>query len=125
MIDRLPSTAHAHPDAVDARRAEPTADPADGADAVAAKTAILDDPASQSACTTWEEGADGRRRAATQLRLSGLWCAGCAGEIERGLAAEAGVLEVHVNHALARARVTWDPAVTRLSQVVGAIRALG
>src|SRR4051812_36896157 len=101
MIDRLPSIAHARPDAVVARRAEPTPDAAGRADAAAAETAMLDDPASQAACTTWEEGADGRRRAATQLRLSGLWCAGCAGEIERGLAAEAGILEVRVNHALA------------------------
>ena len=48
---------------------------------------VLDDPVNQSAFTTWTQDAAGRREATSQLRLSGLYCAACAGLIESALLA--------------------------------------
>ena len=95
------------------------ADPVDSADAA------LDDPAAQGAFTTWENDVAGRRIARSHLRLSGLWCAGCAGVIEAALRCDAGVREAAVQHATKRALVVWDPSRTRLSALIGAVRAAG
>jgi Cu2+-exporting ATPase len=77
--------------------------------------AALDDPVAQSSFTSWETDTAGRRIARTHLRLSGLWCAGCAGVIEATLRRDAGVHEAAVQHATNRALVAWDPSMTSLS----------
>jgi Cu2+-exporting ATPase len=87
--------------------------------------AALDDPAAQGTFTTWAIAADGRRLARSHLRLSGLWCAGCANVIEAALRRDAGVCEAAVQQATRRALVVWDPARTRLSALLGAVRAAG
>ena len=96
-----------------------------GTDAQARDVAVVDDPELASGFTTWEQAGDGRRVGRSHLRLAGLWCAGCAGTIERALAAEAGVLEAAVSYAAQRASVVWDPAQTRLSLVLGAVQRAG
>ena len=98
---------------------------ASGGDAEAHAAAIADDPELASAFTTWEQAPDGRRVGRSHLRLAGLWCAGCAGTVERALGAEPGVLEASASYAAQRASVVWDPALTRLSLVLAAVRRAG
>jgi Cu2+-exporting ATPase len=95
------------------------------ADEAARTTAIADDPDLASGFTTWEQAPDGRRVGRAHLRLAGLWCAGCAGTVERALGAEPGVLESSASYAAQRASVVWDPAQTRLSLLLAAIRRAG
>ncbi len=85
----------------------------------------VDDPELQAPFTTWERSADGRRVGRSHLRLAGLWCAGCAGIIERALAETPGVLEAHASHAAERASVVWDPSLTRVSRLIEAVRRAG
>ena len=101
--------------------APPTATPS-GADGEAA---IADDPELQAGFTSWERAGDGRRVGRSHLRLAGLWCAGCAGTIERALQAEPGVLEANASYAAQRATVVWDPAATRVSSLLATIRRAG
>ena len=63
--------------------------------------------------------------ARSQLRLSGLWCAACAGVVEQALLREPGVSEARVSYATQRAEVAWDPSLTRLSSLLGAIHLAG
>ena len=89
------------------------------------ETAVADDPELQADFTRWERAADGRRVGRSQLRLAGLWCAGCADTIERALRAQPGVLEASASHASERAAVVWDPAATRISRLLAAVREAG
>ena len=98
---------------------------ASGGDPEAHAAAIADDPELASAFTTWEQAPDGRRVGRSHLRLAGLWCAGCAGTVERALGTEPGVLEASASYAAQRASVVWDPALTRLSIVLAAVRRAG
>lgn len=86
---------------------------------------VLDDPVNQSAFTTWTQDAAGRREATSQLRLSGLYCAACAGLIESALLAVDGVLEARVHSATSLALVRWDPLRTRPSALVQAVQRAG
>ena len=89
------------------------------------EAAIADDPELQAGFTTWERSVDGRRVGRSHFRLAGLWCAGCAGTIERALRTEPGVLEANASHASQRATVVWDPAATRVSSLLAAVRRAG
>lgn len=85
----------------------------------------LDDPLNQAAFTTWTQDTGGRREATSQLRLSGLYCAACAGLIEDALLAVDGVLEARVHSATSLALVRWDPLRTRASALVHAVQRAG
>jgi Cu2+-exporting ATPase len=87
------------------------------------ETAATDDP--DAAFTSFVAFADGRRAGLSHLQLSGLWCAACAGVIEKVLLDEPGVSAARVSYATQRADVTWDPATTRLSNVLEAVRRAG
>jgi P-type Cu2+ transporter len=63
--------------------------------------------------------------AESSLQLSGLHCAACAGLIEAALTAVPGVLAAQVNVAASRVRVRWQPARTRASSLVAAVRGAG
>jgi Cu2+-exporting ATPase len=89
--------------------------------AVCADLSALDEPESLAGFTRWR--ADGA--AESSLRLAGMHCAACAGLIEAALGAVPGVLSVRVNAALGLAQVRWHPAKTRISALVGAVRAAG
>ncbi len=59
------------------------------------------------------------------VQIEGLHCAACAWLIENSLARGAGVRQVNVNPASARAELRYDPGRTTLSQLLAAIHALG
>jgi len=86
---------------------------------------VFDDPAEFGRCTRWLVGADGERVAETALQLSGLHCAACSGLIEHALAQVPGVLGASVSAAAERATVRWNPALTRASALVQAVRRAG
>ncbi|WP_341891778.1 cation-translocating P-type ATPase [Variovorax sp. YR752] len=87
--------------------------------------AALDDPLNQGAFTTWTQDPAGRREATSQFRLSGLYCAACAGLIETALHGVDGVIEARVHSATSLALVRWDPQRTRASALVEAVRRAG
>ncbi|MDE2566737.1 MAG: cadmium-translocating P-type ATPase [Burkholderiales bacterium] len=103
----------------------------------AAELSVLDDPVERDRCTRWigpapsvAPGDDvGTARGAwlgeSTLQLGGLHCAACAGLIEQALARVDGVLQARVSAGSQRATVQWDPARTRLSALVQAVRAAG
>jgi Cu2+-exporting ATPase len=86
---------------------------------------VLDDPLEQQRFTRWTTGRDGGRVAESTLRLSGMYCAACAGIIEQALASVDGVSQATVSAAGQRAAVRWDPQRTRPSQLVEAVRRAG
>lgn len=59
------------------------------------------------------------------LILEGITCAACVWLNERHVARLPGVSLVEVNYATHRARVRWDERVMRLSEILGAIQAIG
>jgi P-type Cu2+ transporter len=59
------------------------------------------------------------------LLLEGIHCGACIWLIETWLSRQTGVVQASVNFATRRARVVWDPAATRLSQLLRAIVAIG
>ncbi len=87
--------------------------------------AVLDDPLEQQRFTRWSVGSDGQRVAESTLRLSGMYCAACAGIIEQALSGVDGVSAATVSAAGQRAAVRWDPRRTRPSQLVDAVRRAG
>jgi Cu2+-exporting ATPase len=90
-----------------------------------AELAVLDDPVEQQAFTRWHEDGAGQRRGESSFLLTGMHCAACAGLIEAALHAVPGVEQAEVSAAAQRAQVRWDPARTRLSSLVLAVRAAG
>src|SRR5512145_2794528 len=93
--------------------------------AAASAIEVLDDPLEQQRFTRWTTARDGRRLAESTLRLSGMYCAACAGIIEQALADLEGVSRATVSAAGQRAAVCWDPQRTRPSLLVEAIRRAG
>ena len=85
----------------------------------------LDDPLNQASFTTWAQGQGGAREATSQFRLSGMYCAACAGVIEDALLGVEGVREARVHAATSLALVRWDPQRTRASALVEAVRRAG
>eukprot|EP01038_Epipyxis_sp_PR26KG_P019040 gene19040-26976_t len=86
------------------------------------QASVLDEPEQTSRFTRWTLDASGRREGSSSLRLSGITCAACAAPIEAALRGVAGVSAVSVNAAAQRAVVRWDPALTRPSALVEAVR---
>ena len=91
----------------------------------ATASATLDDPAEQGGFTTWSAAPGGEQVARSHFRLTGLYCAACAGLIEQALMAEPGVLGAEVSYATERAAVQWDPRLTRPSRLVAAVQRAG
>jgi Cu2+-exporting ATPase len=87
--------------------------------------ALLDDPLEQQRFTRWTTEADGSRALTANLRLSGMYCAACAGIIEQALVGVDGVRAASVSAAGQRAAVRFDPATTRPSALVRAVRRAG
>lgn len=61
----------------------------------------------------------------SQLRVSGMHCAACAGIIERALQSQPGVLGAQVNAAAERLQLRWNPEQTRLSSLLSAVERAG
>lgn len=104
---------------LEAPRAKHTASTEEGA------RSDLDDPVTQAAFTHWQVSDRGRREATSRLRVTGMYCAACAGLVEAALGRVDGVLGAEVNAGTARASLRWDPARVRLSALVQAVRAAG
>ncbi|MFT3665519.1 heavy metal translocating P-type ATPase [Piscinibacter sp.] len=85
----------------------------------------LDDPLNQASFTTFAPGPAGVREATSQFRISGMYCAACAGLIEAALQRVEGVREARVHGSAAIALVRWDPQRTRASALVEAVRRAG
>ena len=90
-----------------------------------AELSVLDDPLELQRFTRFATGSDGRRMAESTLRVSGMYCAACAGTIEQALAGVDGVRAASVSAAGQRAAVHWDPQRTRPSQLIEAVRRAG
>jgi len=60
-----------------------------------------------------------------QLLLEGITCSACVWLNEQHLSRLPGVLSAEVNYTTHRARVRWDPAQVKLSQILEAVRAIG
>jgi Cu2+-exporting ATPase len=86
---------------------------------------VLDDPQEQQRFTRWRVDREGRRVGESVLRLSGMYCAACADTIEQALMAVPGVESARVSASAERARIEWDPARTRVADMVTAIRRAG
>jgi Cu2+-exporting ATPase len=99
--------------------------PADPRPADDVPLAAVDDPLEQGRFTRWVADEGGARLGESSLQLSGLHCAACAAIIEQALAAVDGVRSATVNAAAQRATVRWDPARTRPSALIDAVRRAG
>jgi Cu2+-exporting ATPase len=64
-------------------------------------------------------------RAALDLAVDGIRCAGCMGTIEKGLAREQGVISARVNLASKRVTVEWREGEASPEAVIDRLRALG
>jgi Cu2+-exporting ATPase len=82
---------------------------------------VYDDPAAQREFVA----ARGEHEREATLILDRIRCAACLWLNERALRRVPGVLRADVNFATQRAHIAWDPRVTRLSDIVEAIRAVG
>ncbi len=89
--------------------------------AVCADLSAFDEPEALAGYT--RSAADGA--AVSSLRLAGLNCAACAGVIEAALRQVGGVRSAQVNAAAGIARVEWEPARTRASALMAAVRGAG
>lgn len=83
----------------------------------------LDDPAVLRQCQVGPTKVGGG--VPIGLGLSGMHCAACALTIEAALKSVPGVSDIHVQGATQRARLTVDPALVRLSDLVSVIRRAG
>ncbi len=83
--------------------------------------AAFDDPRAQR---QFVSSARPNERSAT-LILDRIRCPACLWLNERALRRLPGVLRADVNYATQRAQVAWDPSRNRLSDIIGAIRAIG
>ena len=85
----------------------------------------VDEPEEVARFTRWSLQADGQRRGVSSFQLTGMHCAACAGVIEQAVAGLEGVDEVRVSASAQLATVRWDPARTRPSLLIEAIRQAG
>jgi Cu+-exporting ATPase len=63
--------------------------------------------------------------ARVRLSIEGMHCAGCVGNVERALRRVEGVREANVSLAGESADVSYDPAVTKVSDLLAAVEAAG
>jgi P-type Cu2+ transporter len=85
----------------------------------------VDDPLEFERFTRWLAAPGGERLGESSLQLAGMHCAACAGIIEQALTTVDGVHGANVSAAGRRATVRWDPARTRPSALIDAVRAAG
>ena len=85
------------------------------------KLALYDHPGIQKSFVRQE----GEHVKEASLILEGITCAACVWLNERHLRQLSGVLEVQVNYATHRARITWDDQEIQLSKILEEIQLLG
>ncbi|MBI4755004.1 MAG: cadmium-translocating P-type ATPase [Betaproteobacteria bacterium] len=67
----------------------------------------------------------GEHEREASLSLEGITCAACVWLNEQHIARQPGVTAVDINYATRRARVRWDERRIRLSDILGAVAAIG
>jgi Cu2+-exporting ATPase len=67
----------------------------------------------------------GEHEREASLILEGITCAACVWLNEQHIARQAGVTAVQINYATRRARVRWDEQRVKLSDILGAVQAIG
>ncbi len=67
----------------------------------------------------------GEHEREASLILEGITCAACVWLNERHVARQQGVSAIEINYATRRARVRWDERRIKLSDILGAIQAIG
>jgi len=82
---------------------------------------VYDDPEAQRQFVAAPDAA----RREVSLILDRIRCAACLWLSEQWLRRQPGMLRVDINYATQRAQVVWDPARTRLSAILEAVRAIG
>jgi len=82
---------------------------------------VYDDPEAQRQFVAAPDAA----RREVSLILDRIRCAACLWLSEQWLRRQPGILRVDINYATHRAQVVWDPARTRLSSILEAVRAIG
>ena len=82
---------------------------------------IYDDPEAQRQFVAAPDAA----RREVSLILDRIRCSACLWLSEQWLRRQPGVLRVDINYATHRAQLAWDPARTRLSKILEAVRAIG
>jgi len=82
---------------------------------------IYDDPEAQRQFVAAPDAA----RREVSLIVDRIRCAACLWLSEQWLRRQPGVLRVDINYATQRAQLAWDPARTRLSAILEAVRAIG
>jgi len=82
---------------------------------------IYDDPEAQRQFVAAPDAA----RREVSLILDRIRCAACLWLSEQWLRRQPGILRVDINYATQRAQLAWDPARTRLSAILEAVRAIG
>ena len=86
---------------------------------------VVDDPLELGRFTSWVRDATGQTMGESALQVSGMYCAACSSVIEQALMQVPGVVSASVSAAGQRATVRWNPAVTRASALIDAIRSAG
>ena len=81
----------------------------------------LDDPLAQAQFVA----ASGEHAREASLILDRVRCTACLWLVEQWLHRQPGVLRASVNYATRRAQVVWDARRLKISQLIGAIRAIG
>ncbi len=61
----------------------------------------------------------------TELPIIGMMCEGCAQTVEEQLSQAPGVTKAHVDFATKIASVEFDPAKTRVAQLIAAVEQAG
>lgn len=61
----------------------------------------------------------------TTMKISGMHCAGCSGNLQKALARQNGVQEASVDLESATAQVTYDDAVIDLAGLKKAVESVG
>ncbi len=67
----------------------------------------------------------GEHEREASLILEGITCAACVWLNERHVAKQPGVSAIEINYATRRARVRWDERQIKLSDILGAVQAIG
>lgn len=67
----------------------------------------------------------GVTREKAELAITGMTCAACSNRIEKGLNRLEGVYQAHVNLALEKATVEYNPSTLQVSDLIGKVEALG
>ena len=71
------------------------------------------------------EPSSGKPSEQIELRIGGMTCPHCPPAVEKAVAAVPGVMSARVNLASNTARIRYEPARTKLAEVLQAIRSIG